>query len=174
MRSSLPRENRRLGACKRWTSRTASPWRRCACIRSLPALTRTVTNAFDFEGYAIPAGTRVIIGSAVPHRLPDCFPDPERFDIERYTAASGGTPRARGVRPLWPGNTPLPGQRVCGNADRAHDGDHPARRRAGARSARLPLDSRARTHSPTRPTRSGSVTIRQAGSDLVAGTSDRG
>lgn len=51
-----------------------------------PALTRTVTNAFDFEGYAIPAGTRVIIGSTVPHRLPDCFPDPERFDIERYTA----------------------------------------------------------------------------------------
>ena len=52
-----------------------------------PALTRTVTNAFDFEGYAIPAGTRVIIGSTVPHGLPDCFPDPERFDIERYTAA---------------------------------------------------------------------------------------
>ena len=51
-----------------------------------PALTRTVTNAFDFEGYAIPAGTRVIIGSTVPHRLHDCFPDPERFDIERYTA----------------------------------------------------------------------------------------
>ncbi len=50
-----------------------------------PALPRTVTNSFDFEGYAIPPGTSVILGTTVPHRLPDCFPDPERFDIERYT-----------------------------------------------------------------------------------------
>ena len=50
-----------------------------------PASRRTVTNAFEFEGYAIPAGTDVITANTVPHHLPEYFPNPERFDIERYT-----------------------------------------------------------------------------------------
>ena len=48
-------------------------------------LTRTVTNSFDFAGYRIPAGTWVLIANSVTHRLPEFFPDPERFDIERYS-----------------------------------------------------------------------------------------
>ena len=49
------------------------------------ALTRTVTNSFDFAGYRIPAGAWVLIANSVTHKLPDFFPDPERFDIERYS-----------------------------------------------------------------------------------------
>ncbi len=50
-----------------------------------PALFRTVTNSFDFAGYRIPAGTPLIVALSVPHYLPKLFPDPERFDIDRYS-----------------------------------------------------------------------------------------
>ena len=50
-----------------------------------PAITRTVSNTFEFAGYTIPAGERVIVATTVPHHLPQYFPEPERFDIERYT-----------------------------------------------------------------------------------------
>ena len=50
-----------------------------------PLLFRTVTNGFEFGGYRIPAGEHVIIATTVPHYLPECFPEPHRFDIDRYT-----------------------------------------------------------------------------------------
>ena len=50
-----------------------------------PAITRTVSNTFEFGGYTIPAGEKVIVATTVPHHLPQYFPEPERFDIERYT-----------------------------------------------------------------------------------------
>ncbi len=50
----------------------------------VPAIPRVVTNAFEFGGYEVPAGSRVLIGNTVPHHLPEYFPDPGRFDIERY------------------------------------------------------------------------------------------
>ena len=50
-----------------------------------PLLFRTVTNAFEFGGYRIPAGEHVIIATTVPHYLPEYFPEPDRFDIDRYT-----------------------------------------------------------------------------------------
>ena len=49
------------------------------------ALPRTVTNTFEFAGYHIPAGTQVLIAIGVPHQLPEFFPDPDRFDIDRYS-----------------------------------------------------------------------------------------
>ena len=48
-------------------------------------LMRTVTNTFEFAGYHIPAGKRVMIAASVTHKLPEFFPDPERFDIDRYS-----------------------------------------------------------------------------------------
>ncbi len=51
----------------------------------VPALTRTVSNSFEFEGYRVPAGAQAMLGTTVSHHLPECFPDPDRFDIERYT-----------------------------------------------------------------------------------------
>ena len=50
----------------------------------VPALTRTVSNSFEFGGYTVPAGAEVMLGTTVGHHLPEYFPDPERFDIERY------------------------------------------------------------------------------------------
>ena len=52
-----------------------------------PAITRTVSNTFEFAGYTIPAGEQVIVATTVPHHLERHFPEPERFDIERYTPA---------------------------------------------------------------------------------------
>ena len=54
-----------------------------------PALKRVVTNPFDFAGYRIPAGTRLLVANSVPHNLPEFFPDPERFDIDRYSPERG-------------------------------------------------------------------------------------
>ena len=51
----------------------------------IPVLPRTVSNSFDFAGYNVPAGANILLGTTVSHRLEECFPDPARFDIERYT-----------------------------------------------------------------------------------------
>lgn len=55
---------------------------------------RTAANSFEFGGYAIPAGTEILVGSTVSHFDPKFFPDPERFDIDRY-----GPERAEHRRP---------------------------------------------------------------------------
>ena len=49
-----------------------------------PLLIRTATNSFEFAGHRIAAGERVMIATAVPHYLPEFFPEPERFDVDRY------------------------------------------------------------------------------------------
>ena len=49
------------------------------------ALQRRVTNSFSFAGYRIPAGADVLFSLAAPHLLREHFPNPKRFDIERYT-----------------------------------------------------------------------------------------
>ncbi|GAA4691173.1 cytochrome P450 [Phytohabitans rumicis] len=36
-------------------------------------------------GYQVPAGTRVMLSSFVTHRHPDFWPDPDRFDPDRFT-----------------------------------------------------------------------------------------
>ena len=51
----------------------------------IPALTRIVSNSFEFEGYRVPAGEEVLLGTTVAHHLPKYFPDPGKFDIERYS-----------------------------------------------------------------------------------------
>ncbi|WP_412029177.1 cytochrome P450 [Deinococcus yunweiensis] len=49
-----------------------------------PALNRTLTTEVSFAGHALPAGTRVIIGTTVPHGLPTLYRNPERFDPGRF------------------------------------------------------------------------------------------
>ena len=51
---------------------------------AVPAIKRTVSNSFDFAGYMVPAGSRVLVANTLPHTLPEIFPDPDRFDIERF------------------------------------------------------------------------------------------
>ena len=51
-----------------------------------PAIPRQVVNTFEFAGYTIPSGTSVLVATSVPHRLAEHYPEPKRFDIDRYTA----------------------------------------------------------------------------------------
>ncbi len=50
-----------------------------------PAVMRRVTNSFAFAGHTIPAGVDVLFAYGASHHLPEHFPDPQRFDIDRYT-----------------------------------------------------------------------------------------
>ena len=50
----------------------------------IPALVRVVSNSFEFGGYTVPAGTKVLVGCTVAHHIPEVFPEPEKFDIERF------------------------------------------------------------------------------------------
>ena len=52
-----------------------------------PGLVRTVTAPFDFAGYRVPAGSAIVIGCTVTHFLPEIFPNPTHFDVDRYTEA---------------------------------------------------------------------------------------
>ncbi|GAA0558471.1 cytochrome P450 [Paractinoplanes ferrugineus] len=52
-----------------------------------PGSARTVLADFDFEGFRIERGRRVLVATSVPHQLPEHFADPERFDIDRDFAA---------------------------------------------------------------------------------------
>ncbi len=55
----------------------------------IPVSMRHVMNTFVFDGHEIPAGGRVIIGQTAPHYVDEHFPDPWKFDIDRYLAARG-------------------------------------------------------------------------------------
>lgn len=50
-----------------------------------PALTRNATRDFAFQGYRIPKDALVIFGTTVSHYLDRFYPDPERFDPDRFT-----------------------------------------------------------------------------------------
>ena len=50
-----------------------------------PMIQRTVSNSFEFEGYTIPSGARIFLALSLPHNMSEYFPDPQRFDIDRYT-----------------------------------------------------------------------------------------
>ena len=51
-----------------------------------PVLARTSIAAFRFQGYEIPKDEYCIIANTVTHHLPEYFPEPERFDLDRYAA----------------------------------------------------------------------------------------
>jgi sterol 14-demethylase len=47
-------------------------------------LMRKVVEDFHYDGYTVRAGKTIAVSPAVSNRMPDCFPDPERFDPGRY------------------------------------------------------------------------------------------
>ena len=49
-----------------------------------PALLRHTANSFEFGGHYIPAGTSLMFALCVPHHLEEHYPDPLRFDIDRF------------------------------------------------------------------------------------------
>lgn len=57
------------------------------CMRLHPtgfALNRTATEDFEFEGYRIREGDEIMIFTTATHMDERYFPEPEKFDIERY------------------------------------------------------------------------------------------
>ena len=57
------------------------------CLRLysiVPMSVRTVMNTVLVEGYEIPEGAQVFIAQAAAHHMEDVFPDPKKFDIDRY------------------------------------------------------------------------------------------
>lgn len=46
---------------------------------------RTATKDFMFEGHQIHRGDMVYIATSVPHFMEEYFPEPRKFDIDRYT-----------------------------------------------------------------------------------------
>ena len=45
---------------------------------------RHVMNTFNMEGYEIPVGSNVLIAKAAAHYLDENYPDPLKFDVDRY------------------------------------------------------------------------------------------
>ena len=59
------------------------------CLRlypTVPMAVRDVMNACVVEGYELPEGVRVHIATTATHYMKDLFPDPFKFDIDRYEA----------------------------------------------------------------------------------------
>ncbi|MYK56616.1 MAG: cytochrome P450 [Acidimicrobiia bacterium] len=50
----------------------------------VPMSMRNVMNACQVEGYELPLGSRVHIAQTAAHYMEDVFPDPFKFDIDRY------------------------------------------------------------------------------------------
>jgi len=51
---------------------------------SVPLFGRSLTEDADFGGVVVPKGTTVAVLTSVLHRDPEYFPDPERFDPDRF------------------------------------------------------------------------------------------
>jgi sterol 14-demethylase len=47
-------------------------------------LMRKVMADFHYKDWTIPAGKLVAVSPAISNRIPECFPEPDRFDPERY------------------------------------------------------------------------------------------
>ena len=56
-------------------------------IPPVPGLPRRALREFSFGGYRIPAGTQVGISPSITHKMPEHWPDPDRFDPTRFSAA---------------------------------------------------------------------------------------
>ena len=50
----------------------------------VPMAMRTVMNTVVVEGFELPIGSPVYIANTAPHYMEDVFPDPWKFDIDRY------------------------------------------------------------------------------------------
>ncbi|MDJ0380218.1 cytochrome P450 [Streptomyces sp. G-G2] len=60
-----------------------------------PVIGRQAVAASEVGGHTVPAGATVILAPWVTHRHPDYWPDPERFDPDRFT------PEAEAARPRY-------------------------------------------------------------------------
>ena len=103
----------------------------------VPGIQRKVTTSFDFAGHRIPAGEDLFLAFFVTHDLPEHFPDPRRFDMDRYLPGREEQQAAWSVRAFRRRRAPLRRPRVRRNATAAACRDPAARGRHGAGSANL-------------------------------------
>src|SRR5258707_5039679 len=71
-----------------------------------PLTYRTVSDSFVFDGYRVEQGSHVFIANTITHYLPEYFPNPERFDVDRYNEGIAKSPRER-VDSLYVGGSHL-------------------------------------------------------------------
>ena len=79
---------------------------------SATALPREVVNTFNFAGHTLPSGTQCLIAIAVPHSLPEFYPEAGTI---RHRPLCGAPARASGagrVRAVWTGHASLSRQRI--------------------------------------------------------------
>lgn len=50
----------------------------------VPVIPRQVSTSFEFAGHRVPAGEVMLVAATVSHFVPELFPDPYTFDIDRY------------------------------------------------------------------------------------------
>ena len=50
----------------------------------IPVHNRTAANSFEVEGKLVPARSTVMVAYPAAHFMAEHFPEPEKFDIERY------------------------------------------------------------------------------------------
>lgn len=55
-------------------------------VPPVPSIPRRATADFEFRGHRIPAGAIVGLSPLYSHRMPDLWPEPERFDPQRFSA----------------------------------------------------------------------------------------
>ncbi len=53
----------------------------------LPVMPRTSTRAFEWGGYRIPEGVMVVVSPIHTHHMEEWWPDPDRWDPERFSPA---------------------------------------------------------------------------------------
>jgi cytochrome P450 len=54
-------------------------------VPPVPSMPRRALRDFEFRGYKIPAGTFVGLSIAYTHKMPEHWPEPQRFDPMRFT-----------------------------------------------------------------------------------------
>ncbi len=74
---------------------------------------RFVTNSFTLGGYRIAYGSMAMVASAVTHFLPEHFPDPYEYDIDRYAEPRREHTQAGAYVPYGLGHHTCLGQRFA-------------------------------------------------------------
>jgi cytochrome P450 len=75
--------------------------------RTLPialATPRVVAEPFEFSGYTVPRGSVLLFAVSVCHFLPEVFPNPRSFDIDRYADPEDGRRQRAAVVPYGLGS----------------------------------------------------------------------
>jgi cytochrome P450 len=55
-----------------------------------PLTTRTASQSFEFAGHHVPAGAEVFVAIGVTHFLPELYPDPHTFNVNRFSENGNG------------------------------------------------------------------------------------